>query len=52
LAAQDVPQAPQFPGSVFRFVSQPSVRLLPLQSAKPLAHAPVQTPPEQVGVRM
>ena len=46
------PQAPQLSGSVARFVSQPSVWRLPLQSANPDAHVPVQTPFVQVRVAM
>src|SRR5207245_2952164 len=41
------PQPPQLILSAARAVSQPSVSLLPLQSAKPAAQAPVQAPPVQ-----
>src|SRR6478672_3071151 len=51
-AGQTLPQAPQLLGSVLRFVSQPSISLAPLQSAKPLAQAPLQTPLAQVRVGM
>ncbi len=50
LAEQDVAQAPQLLGSELRSVSQPSVRLSPLQSAKPGAQVPLQTPALQDGV--
>jgi hypothetical protein len=40
LAAQLVPHAPQFDASVLVLISQPSICLLLLQSAKPVVHAP------------
>src|SRR5438876_463833 len=49
-AGQTVPQTPQFPLSLVRSLSQPSLSLLPLQSPKPVAQAPVQTPPAQARV--
>src|SRR5579883_1169597 len=52
LFEQSVPQAPQLFGSVVRLTSQPSVSLLPLQSAKPALQAPLQVPPPQLGVAM
>jgi hypothetical protein len=47
-----LPQAPQFVSLVVRFVSQPSVCLLLLQSANPAVHTPLQTPAPQVRVAM
>src|SRR5262245_33633238 len=46
----DAAQPPQLFGSVARPVSQPSVRLSPLQSPKPLAQEPLQVPAVQLGV--
>src|SRR5579883_2261888 len=45
-------QAPQLAGSLWRFDSQPSTCLLPLQSAKPEAQTPLQMPPPQLGVML
>jgi len=42
--------APQFDSSVAVLISHPSMSLSPLQSAYPLAHAPLQTPIVQAGV--
>ncbi len=50
LAEQDEAQAPQCAGSESISTSQPSVRLSPLQSAKPGSQAPLQTPALQEGV--
>ncbi|MDB6109807.1 MAG: hypothetical protein JWR69_1557, partial [Pedosphaera sp.] len=50
LEEQRMPQPPQLLALVAMLVSQPSVCLLPLQSAKPEAQAPLQTPLLQVGV--
>ena len=47
---QATAQPPQFVGSVKRLVSQPSVSLLLLQSAKPTLQPPLQTPLAQVGL--
>jgi hypothetical protein len=47
---QATPHPPQFAVSPCVFVSQPSVSSLPLQLAKPAAHAPSQTPFEHAGV--
>src|SRR5207247_1511467 len=43
-----IPQLPQLFTSVFVFVSQPSVALLALLSAKPVLHVPEQPPAVQV----
>ena len=45
LPEQSAPQAPQWRGSVSSDASQPSVCLLPLQSAKSWAQVIWQTPP-------
>ena len=45
LVEQTTPQPPQLLTFAAVLTSQPSVRLLPLQSAKPAVHAPLQTPP-------
>src|SRR5574341_1305314 len=47
-----LPQAPQLFGSLSTGTSQPSVRLLPLQSSQPAAHVPVHVPDAQDGVAM
>src|SRR5579883_3376445 len=47
--AQLVPHEPQFIGSVPRLASQPSVRLSPLQSAKPVTQVPLHMPRLQAG---
>src|SRR5438876_948084 len=49
---QTIPQPPQLLGSLLRLVSQPSDCLSPLQSAKPLLHAPLHDPPAHVGMAM
>jgi hypothetical protein len=49
LVEQAKPQAPQFETVLVMFVSQPSVRLLLLQSPKLEAQLPVQLPPLQTG---
>ncbi len=49
---QTCPQVPQLLLLLLRLISQPSVCLLPLQSAKPVAQAPLQLPPPHVGVGM
>jgi hypothetical protein len=49
---QTVPQPPQLFGLLVMLISQPSVRLLALQSAKPVAQVPVQFPPEQAAVML
>ena len=47
-----VPQEPQLFVSTAVCVSQPSVFLLPLQSAQPVEHAPLHVPTLQVRVAM
>ena len=47
---QEVPHPPQLFGSAPTLISQPSVRLLPLQSAKFGEHVPLQTPAPHVRV--
>src|SRR5579883_1008055 len=47
-----VPQAPQLFASLVILISQPSVCLLLLQSAKPLLQSPLQTPPPHEGVML
>jgi hypothetical protein len=47
-AEQTVPHAPQLLTSPAMLISQPSLCLLPLQSAKPVLHVPLQTPPLQL----
>jgi hypothetical protein len=49
-AAHVTPQPPQFVASLVVAASQPSVCLLPLQSAKPGVHDPSHAPPEHAGV--
>ncbi len=48
LVEQTMPQPPQLLAFAVVSTSQPSLRMLPLQLAKPAAHAPVQLPPPQV----
>jgi hypothetical protein len=50
LLLQPTPQPPQWAASVAMFCSHPFVRLFASQSAQPLAHAPLHTPPPHVGV--
>src|SRR5262249_1974374 len=52
LLEQIAPHALQLFLSLVVLISQPSVCLLPLQSAKPEAQAPLQKPPEQLTVAM
>jgi hypothetical protein len=52
LVEQTVPHPPQLAGLVATLTSQPSTCLLPLQSRKPVAQAPLQTPPLHVVVGM
>jgi hypothetical protein len=52
LEEQTMPQPPQLLVLVATFVSQPSVCLLPLQSAKPAVQAPLHTPEVQVWLTM
>src|SRR5579883_3271289 len=52
LVEQASPQPPQLRTSDRELISQPSVCLLPLQSRKPLAQAPVHIPPVQAGVTL
>jgi hypothetical protein len=52
LFEQMTPQVPQLFGSVADAISQPSVCLLLLQSEKPAAHVPLQTPAPHVRVDM
>ncbi len=47
-----MPQPPQLPVLVPVLISQPSVFLLLLQSAKPALQVPLHTPPLQVGEAM
>ena len=49
---QTDPQLPQLLALFVVLISQPSVFLLPLQSAKPALQVPVQTPAVQVGEAM
>jgi hypothetical protein len=46
------PQAPQFTTSALVCTSQPSLCLLPLQSANPTEHVPLHVEDEHVGVGM
>ena len=48
-AGHTLPHAPQLLTSALTGSSQPFVRRLPSQSAKPVAQVPVQAPPVQVG---
>ena len=50
--AQTCPHAPQLLGSLLMLVSQPLVRLLLSQSAKPGLQVPLQTPLAQLGVML
>ena len=52
LVEQLMPHPPQEVAVVLMFTSQPSVSLLPLQSAKPVVQVPLQTPLPQVVVAM
>lgn len=52
LAEQTMPQPPQLLVLVATFVSQPSLCLLPLQSAKPAVQAPLHTPEAQLWMAM
>jgi hypothetical protein len=49
---QAIPQPLQLFRSLLVFTSHPSVRLFPLQSAKPDAQAPLHCPPPQPGTGM
>ena len=49
---QTDPQLPQLLALFVVLISQPSVFLLPLQSANPALHVPLHTPPPQVGDAM
>ena len=51
-AEQTMPQPPQLLMSVCVLISQPSVFLLALQSAKPTVQAPLQIPPVQLWLAM
>ena len=44
------PQPPQWSGLLAVLISQPSVRRLPLQSAKPAVQVEMQEPAAQAGV--
>ena len=52
LVGQTTPQPPQLFTSLVVLTSQPSVRRLPLQSAKPALQVPVHALPEHTGVAM
>jgi hypothetical protein len=49
---QTCPQVPQLLELFMRLISQPSACLLALQSAKPAAQVPLQTPEPHVGTGM